>query len=271
MVADDADGSRDTADRCDVDSSWSINDPMQAREDFVDTCRLVLASREMSSSQQSIPRKGRITVTSEDPRAMRTRTKLVEAFTRLADSGPVTVAALTGAAGVHRSVFYKHFASPDDLAVYMLRDLFTALSDADVRMRGLFAVDGLAASRSAMSAFVGFIDARRAVYAPLLGSHAPAGAVRRITEAFTELTATALDQMTTRPPEVDTAVLAPFLAHGVLGVVGRWLDDEESKGSQEQVVEQLVLCFPSWLAADSTKTSTSAHAAGNQSSTNGRR
>ncbi|MGY3555521.1 TetR/AcrR family transcriptional regulator [Williamsia sp. R60] len=195
---------------------------------------------------------------SVDPRAVRTREKLVDAFRRLAQSagpGDITVSALTEAAGVHRSVFYKHFASPDDLAIHMLRDLFSAISSTDVMMRSEFAVGGLEASQSAMSDIVRFVGARRSLYAPLLGPQAPAGAVARITDAFTELTVEAIQQMTTRPPSVDPQVVSRFSAHGVIGVVGRWLDDAHSPLSDEQVVEQLMLCFPGWLTASSSSPS----------------
>jgi AcrR family transcriptional regulator len=189
---------------------------------------------------------------SVDPRAVRTRQKLTDAFRRLAESGrpgDITVAALTEAAGVHRSVFYKHFAAPEDLAIHMLRDLFSVISSADVVMRSKFAVGGQEASRSAMSDIVQFVGARRSLYAPLLGPQAPAGAVQRITDAFAETTVEAIEQMATVPPAVDVQVVSRFLAHGVIGVVGRWLADPQSPLSDDQVVEQLMMCFPGWLTA----------------------
>lgn len=191
---------------------------------------------------------------SHDPRAVRTRLKLIDAFGRLASSDSpddITVSALTDAAGVHRSVFYKHFASPDDLATHMLRDLFSALSGADVVMRGQLAVSGIEASRNAMSDLIRFVGARRAVYASLLGPSAPAGAVQSVTDAFAEFTARALDQMAARPSDVDPQMVSRFLAHGVVGVVGRWLSDPQSSLSHDQVVEQLLECFPGWLTSPS--------------------
>ncbi|MBA4024869.1 MAG: TetR/AcrR family transcriptional regulator [Gordonia sp.] len=192
-----------------------------------------------------------------DPRAVRTRRKLIDAFGRLAEStnpAEISVSALTEAAGVHRSAFYKHFASPEDLAIHLLHDLFSVISRADVVMRSEFAVNGFDASRSAMLDIVRFVGARRSTYAPLLGSRAPATAVQRVTDAFAELTVEALEQMPTRPFSVDTQVVSRFLAHGVIGVVGRWLDDARSTLSDEQVVEQLMLCFPGWLTASSETT-----------------
>jgi AcrR family transcriptional regulator len=193
---------------------------------------------------------------SVDPRALRTRKKLIDAYCRLAESGrpDITVAALTEAAGVHRSVFYKHFASPEDLAVHMLRDLFSVISSADVVMRRNFGVGGHEASRNAMSDIVRFVGARRSLYAPLLGPQAPAGAVQRVTDAFAETTVEAIEQMTTVPPTIDSQVVSRFLAHGVIGVVGRWLEDAHSPLSDDQVVEQLMMCFPAWLTAPPSAT-----------------
>lgn len=205
---------------------------------------------------------GRAMSRSDDPRAVRSREKLIDAFCRLAETaspGEITVAALTESAGVHRSVFYRHFASPDELAIHMLRDLFGALSRTDVVLRSEIAVGGLQASRSAMTEFVRFVGARRSWYAPLLGSRAPAGAVRCVTDAFAELTAEAIGQMAVRPPDVDPHFVSRFLAHGVVGVTGRWLDDADSPASEGQIVEQLLACFPAWLIADSTSDDDSSH------------
>lgn len=189
-----------------------------------------------------------------DPRAVRTREKLIDAYQRLATSTPsgdISVAALAEAAGIHRSVFYKHFASPEDLAIHMLRDLFSVISSADVTMRRDFAVSGLTASRSAMSGIVRYIGARRALFSPLLGSGAPTRVVQQVTDACADLTAQAIEQMTVRPPSVDPQIVSRFLAHGVIGVIGRWLDEAPSRFSEDEVVGQLIQCFPGWLTAES--------------------
>jgi AcrR family transcriptional regulator len=189
---------------------------------------------------------------STDPRAVRTRAKLTEAFGRLAEStapGDITVAALTQAAGVHRTAFYKQFASPEEFYVDLLRDLFDVISSSDTTMRVEQAVSGHEASRRAMSRVVGFVAARRATYAPLLGFDAAPGVLRAITEACAELTARAIARMQDRPATVDVEVVSQFLAHGLVGVIGRWLADSDGRLSDDAVVDQLVQCFPAWLTA----------------------
>src|SRR6202012_1172117 len=62
-----------------------------------------------------------------DPRAVRTREKLLRAFTtalRESDPADMTVSALTRGAGVNRTSFYGHFSSPEDLAIHALSELF---------------------------------------------------------------------------------------------------------------------------------------------------
>jgi AcrR family transcriptional regulator len=52
-----------------------------------------------------------------DPRAVRTREKLIGAFheaIRESDPRDMSVSALARAAGVNRTSFYEHFASPED-------------------------------------------------------------------------------------------------------------------------------------------------------------
>src|ERR1700733_8827638 len=75
---------------------------------------------------------------SPEPSAVRTREKLVAAFheaIRESDPRKMSVSALTRAAGVNRTSFYEHFASPEDLAIHALSDLFDLVRNADMAMR----------------------------------------------------------------------------------------------------------------------------------------
>lgn len=55
--------------------------------------------------------------------------------------------------------------------------------------------------------------------------------------------------MTARPRDADPRVTAQFLAGGVLGVIGAWLADEDSRWTADQLVEALIQCLPGWLLA----------------------
>jgi len=109
---------------------------------------------------------------STDPRAVRTREKLVDAFHQaIQESDPrqMSVSALARAAGVNRTSFYEHFASPEDLAIHALSELFDVVSNTDIALRSGHSVSGAEASRRALRQIVSFVGERRGPYARLLG------------------------------------------------------------------------------------------------------
>jgi AcrR family transcriptional regulator len=185
-----------------------------------------------------------------DPRAIRTREKLIGAFHEaIRDSDPrdMSVSALARAAGVNRTSFYEHFASPEDLAIHALSELFDVVSNADIVMRAQHAVTGAEASRRALHEIVSFVAAERDSYARVLGPGAAPRLLHAVAKAFTERTVQALEPMDVRPPEADPRITAQFLAGGVLGVVGAWLAGPEPVMSADQLVDALIQCLPGWL------------------------
>lgn len=187
-----------------------------------------------------------------DPRAVRTRRKLIDAFhAAVADSDPsaMSVSGLARAAGINRTSFYSHFDSPEDLAIQALSELFDVVGNADIVMRAGHDVSASEASRRALRDIVGFVDERRDSYARVLGPGAAPRLVRAVTDAFKERTATSLERVSTRPPGADVRVTARFLAGGVLGVIGDWLADDHG-WSPDELVEALIQCLPGWLNAD---------------------
>jgi AcrR family transcriptional regulator len=190
---------------------------------------------------------------SSDPRAVRTRTKLIGAFhAAIAGSDPaaMSVSALTQAAGVNRTSFYSHFSSPEDLAIHALSELFDVIGNADIAMRGEHSVPAAEASRRALRDIVSFVSQRRESYARVLGPGAAPRLLREVTEAFAERTVVSLERMDSRPADADPRVTARFLAGGVLGVIGAWLADPGSPWSPDDLVEALIQCLPGWLNTD---------------------
>ena len=188
-----------------------------------------------------------------DPRAVRTRRKLVTAFhdaVRDSDPSDMSVSALSRAAGINRTSFYTHFASPEDLAIHALGELFDLVGDADLVLRSGHDVTAAQASRLALADIVGFVHERRDSYARLLGPGAAPRLVAAIGDAFIEHTVVALTRLPTRPAGVDPEVAARFLAGGVLGVIGRWLAETDGAADPADLVDALVQCLPTWLTAD---------------------
>jgi AcrR family transcriptional regulator len=190
-------------------------------------------------------------IDSDDPRAARTRDRLVAAFHEaLAHQDPaqMSVSALARAAGVNRTSFYEHFDSPEDLALHALGRELDSVSIADVARRSRGLPSGQA-SRVAIGAIVQFVAAQPHLHARLLGPGAAPHLVQAVTERFARDAELALRETPGVPDGVDVAVLSRFLAGGVLGVIGRWLG-EGSTTPQEQLVDEIVRCLPAWLADD---------------------
>ncbi|WGL54117.1 TetR/AcrR family transcriptional regulator [Nocardioides sp. BP30] len=185
-----------------------------------------------------------------DPRAVRSRQALREAFLRAVQSqspSEMTVAALARAAGISRTSFYEHFGSPEELAVDTLDELFTTISDIDITLRRAGSTTSpLEASRLAVQALVDFLGPRRTTYARLLGPGAAPTVYVAVSEAFVRHATDALSRTAYRPDGVDVALTARFLAGGVLKVLGIWLAEPAPRPSEE-VVDALIACFPAWL------------------------
>jgi AcrR family transcriptional regulator len=148
---------------------------------------------------------------SSDPRALRTRQKLVAAFqAAVADADPavMSVASLTRAAGVNRTSFYSHFASPEDLAIHALSDLLDVVRDADIVMRAERSVPAAEASRRALRDIVWFVWERRDSYARVLGPGAAPRLKHAVAAAIAERTVAPLEHVEGRPPGTDVQVTA---------------------------------------------------------------
>ena len=199
-----------------------------------------------------LARRGRSKIDSSDPRALRTRSKLVGAFhVAIADSDPsaMSVSSLTQAAGVNRTSFYSHFSSPEDLAIHALSELFDVVGNADIVMRGEHSVPAAEAAAG-----------RCGTSSPSSGSGASPtpGCSGRARHRACARGHRGLRRTDGGVPGADgyppagggPPVTAWFLAGGVLGVIGAWLADPDSPWSPDELVEALIQCLPGWLNTD---------------------
>ena len=180
-------------------------------------------------TQVTSGRRERPKIGSSDPRAVRTRSKLIGAFhAAIVDSDPaaMSVSSLTQAAGVNRTSFYSHFSSPEDLAIHALSELFDVVGNADIAMRGEHSVTAAEASRRALRDIVSFVARAPRVLRP--GARAGRGAApaAEVTEAFAGDGGVA-GAHGYPPGGSGLRVTARFLAGGVLGVIGAWLVDPQ--------------------------------------------
>jgi AcrR family transcriptional regulator len=192
--------------------------------------------------QQSLRRR---MSSSTDPRAMRTRARLIDAFDHLATGSRMpTVAELIAAAHVNRTTFYAHFSEVDELAVAALGELFDVVGSLDAADRK--AGRSAAASRDSIDELVQFMGGRDRVYAELLGR---GPFYRAVEDAFVERNRHTIAGIPDLPADVDVEVASVYVAAGVLGAIGAWLRADEPVDAAV-VVTRITALLPTWLAAD---------------------
>ncbi len=176
-----------------------------------------------------------------DPRVMRTRRRLVDAYRALLDENDgrrITVTSVAARAGVTRSSFYAHFTGTGDLAVTALGEFIEtviAFARDAVREGG----SKREVNEHATLEMVRFIDRRRDEYGELLAHDADF--LRAFEEAFAR---SALRSLLARAPVLgDPEVTARYAAAGTVSVISWWLR-ENIELTPEALAHELILAFP---------------------------
>ncbi len=192
--------------------------------------------------------------TTEDPRYLRVRAKLVDALLELARTRPaeeITVSELAAAAGVARTSFYSHASSPAQL----LADVLVG----ELRPR----LATLAESMSHSAAH--YVDIWRAIYLALLDhvrAHRPiyelitsgnSAVFSALISCFEEAARRYVDAIRDRlddPPVTDlwAAMAVQQQVHNMIAVIGAWIATGMTD-SPEAVVDTYMTLAPPWQLA----------------------
>ena len=184
---------------------------------------------------------------SGDPRAARTRLKLVDAMRSLAEEGELeaSVSSIVSRAGLNRSSFYAHFANPQELALYTLGEVFDAISSTDIELRSEGTVSGRDAARIAIGGIVRHVDRHRATFGVLFAS---AGGLAQ----FADLLAARILVFHGEFAPADVARRARpssvFVAYGLTGLIAAWIADDAPSATSD-LVNSLVAELPEWMAS----------------------
>jgi AcrR family transcriptional regulator len=166
-----------------------------------------------------------------DPRAIRTRTKLMAALVDLAtrkDLDEISIGELTAAAGVNRATFYLHYPDKEGL----LLDAVGALTD-EISVGAAAASDEEFANPDSAPlhtlAFFAELDRSAALYRRVLG---PAGSPAAQASLHDGLRRAITDEIMHRSAdrtidERSTERSAAFLTGGVIAAAIAWLDDDK--------------------------------------------
>lgn len=186
----------------------------------------------------------------EDPRAARTRARIVGALDALLEADePVSVAAVCARAGVGRSTFYTHFATVGDVVVHVVDTMFDELGLRDVSRRTGQSIERGAITRTGLSELLDAFQSRRGWFRYALS----APGAERLRERFVdEMSASLRWTILAERPDASeefVSTAGEYIAGGVLSVVlgrlgeGRSLNDADT-------VDTIAQLLPAWLADD---------------------
>jgi AcrR family transcriptional regulator len=161
-----------------------------------------------------------------DPRQQKTRARLAEAVLALATECPiseVTVSELAAKAGVHRSTFYEHAASPIDLLQSVLRDELDEI-------RGHYLVgstpeQAAAVITSTTERVLRHIDKHDAIYRRGLGEGSGSASLQPLLSSHFRGSIDLLFSQgsVALPPRLDRDTASAYIADGTVGAIEVWL------------------------------------------------
>lgn len=183
----------------------------------------------------------------EDPRAARTRDRVVEAVDALLEAREsVSVAAVCARAGIGRSTFYTHFATIEDVVVHVVDTMFDELGPRDVTRRTEHTMARAAITRTGLAELLDAFRERRRWFLHTLSAPATERVRGRlVAEMSTSLRGTILAE---RPDSTDAFVhtASGYIAGGVLSVLLDWLDDPRGR-TDDDVIDTIAELLPGWL------------------------
>ncbi|MEV4417756.1 TetR/AcrR family transcriptional regulator [Catellatospora sp. NPDC049609] len=189
---------------------------------------------------------------SRDPRAVRTRARLAEAFTAVAarhPGAPVSVSSIVAEAGLNRSSFYAHFDTTGSLAVYVLEQALRDISEQDVQVRLVGAATGRDASRIVIGHILDQVEGQRTELLAVFGSAEGGAATARFGRQLADNIAYYFQRI--RPsarPDRELATTAVFLGHGLAAAIVDWLTAADPC-PRVDLVDVLVGLVPDWVHA----------------------
>jgi AcrR family transcriptional regulator len=191
---------------------------------------------------------------SEDNRTVRTRSRIIDAFEHLSETGQsVTVSAIVRSAEISRASFYTHFGSLEDLALALQRRVIERLASWQLRAAHPGGESGPADhSETIATSFrrlLSYFEARRGLYAEILGGPAAARARDELIDAI----AAAHDDLARhagRPGSAAEHHLQSLQIAGALTtLITRWLRGELDV-DEDAIIASHTALLPAWMTRD---------------------
>lgn len=181
---------------------------------------------------------------SGDPRVARTRAGLLDAVRRLAEAEEeLSVSSIARAAGVSRASFYSHYASLTDLASSLRRDAFSSIGH-------LYGVDPQSAPdamRLSQERLVRHFADNRALYLAVAALPVSRESYLADVRAMAAIIEDELRDNPRRPPALQVAASARYIAGAAYGLLDAWISGELDL-TEPEMVEHLLQLLPPWFS-----------------------
>lgn len=185
-----------------------------------------------------------------DARIVRTRAALHSAITELASTKPVpsiSVSELATHAGINRVTFYKHFASPAEVLGSALALDLDSTREHYITRYATHSGDPVDIFVGSIDQILDHIDRLRPLYVLSINTPQDGTVPNLLADHFTVTITQYLQQRESWEPalpEFDRAVVARFLAHGLVGAIKAWV----LSGSRDHEVclRSVVAAAPAW-------------------------
>lgn len=192
----------------------------------------------------------RVAWRSDDPRAVETRRRLVDAFVTLSADGPepaLTVSELVDRAGLHRSSFYAHFEDIEELVLFVLDQQLDPVHEANLGRHAGRVGSALESNTRVISEILDQVSAPPGYLAAAI-RHDRAMAE----EALGRQLRDRVSDYYRRVPayrdlaELSQQVSAEYIGHALSALICSWLVGEVSAERETLVV--LISCLvPTWV------------------------
>ncbi|QNN82871.1 TetR/AcrR family transcriptional regulator [Brachybacterium sp. Z12] len=186
---------------------------------------------------------------SSDARATASQRQLVEALSRVVRTEGFRKASATRIAqeaGLSRSGFYEHFASVDELSLFVLDGLLSEATALDLRARAATGSAQRSLPQYAVEVLLTSILDNRELYQGILLSDRVGGVVVHAMNRFTQSTRSVVEAIRPEQSETELELHAAAIGGSVLGMVMHYLRTDDKRPAAE-LAREMISAMPQWM------------------------